>query len=169
MNVNVSISLDESLLDGVHEKLDVIMEAQTTIISMLMGVSSAQAINQATDEMEVAAMSDVSDRIVRGLEEVRDLRTVTDGIVTWSQTMTTALSDVRAQLAAKGVTDEDLAGLDEMISTTDSQTGRLAQVLTEGTDAEEEEPVNPVPPVVDVPPAPTTGGDATDPSTAPDV
>lgn len=142
-------------MDGVNQRLE--------------RIEAAVALNQATDELEVAVMSEVSDRLVRGLEEVRELRTVTDGIVSWSQTVTTSLADVRAQLAARGVTDADLASLDEMIAVTDSQTGRLAQVLTTGTEAEDEEPENPVPPVVDPPVVPTPGGDATDPSSAPDV
>lgn len=116
-------------------------------------------------------MSEVSDRLTREMAAVEQLTTVTDGLVTWSQAQTTALADVRAELASKGVSDADLANLDGVITATESNVGRLAELLTVNTDAEGETPQNPVPEPTPQPvdtTAPTAGG-ADMGSTAPDV
>lgn len=98
-----------------------------------------------TDAEEAIAMGVVTEKVTQGLAEVEELRTVTDGIVAWAGTQTTLVQALRDDLAARGVSDEDLAGLDEFIATTDAQTARLAAVLTTNTPVEGETPENPVP------------------------
>lgn len=95
------------------------------------------------DQEENYNMGVVTDKLTAGMEELSQLRTVTDGILTWSQTQSSVLTDLRAQLATaieNGATTEDLAGLDEFIAGIDTESGRLASVLTEGTPVEGETP-----------------------------
>jgi hypothetical protein len=147
MHVSINIYLDEDLLKEalapVHEKLDRLEQNMTDFVEYEVE----------EDTMEVIQMGVVTDKVTAALDEVSELRTVTDGVVAWSQAQTAALQGLRDDLATaieNGATDADLAGLDELIATTDAQTGRLAEAITAGTDAEGETPVNPVPPVTPV-------------------
>jgi hypothetical protein len=147
--VNVTIELDERLFQETNAKLDAVLESNALILDSLQQVRD----NQAEMALETAEFS-LEEQQVMG--EVEQLTTVTDSLVTWSQAQTTALSDVRAELAARGVSDADLASLDEVITTTESNVGRLAGLMTTNTDAEGEVPQNPVP--EPGPAAPTNGG-----------
>lgn len=168
--MQVNITLDETLMDGVHQRLDQMQEQINAIQGLIEAFVTYEV---ATDEEEALNMGVVSEKVESVLAEAQEQSTVIDGLVVWAQGQKDVLEQVRADLAAaieNGATAEDLAGLDEAIAAFDTNTGRVTQVVTSGTDAEGEEPVNPVPdqgPMV--PPQPTTPGNATDPSTAPDV
>jgi hypothetical protein len=127
--------LDESLMDGVHQRLD---RLEALIESFMV----SEAIE---DQAEEQFMGVVSDKVDAVLAEAAEQRTVTESLVTVWNGQREVLEQVRADLAeaiANGATDEDLAGLDEAIATFDQNTARVQEVVTQGTAAEGETPVD---------------------------
>lgn len=142
--MQVTINLDESLMDGVHQRLD-------RLEALLESFMVSEAIS---DQMEEVQMGVVSDKVDAVLAEAAEQSTVVESLVVWAQGQREVLEQVRADLAtaiANGATDEDLAGLDEAIASFDTNTARVGEVVTQGTAAEGETPVEPVEggPVVD--------------------
>lgn len=168
--MNITITLDETLMDGVHQRLDQMQEQINAIQALIEQFVTYEV---ATDQEEEEAMGVLTDKINANRDEVRELRTVADSVVTYVQNQGTVLQEVRDQLAdaiANGATEEDLAGLDEVIAATDDVTADL-RAITANTPAEGEEPTpgSASGETGDVATPTPTDGTVTDPSTAPDV
>lgn len=133
------------------------VKAELAEIKAILSAFVTYEVDSDAEEAEV--MGVVSDKVDQVLAEAAEQTTVVESLVVWAQGQREVLEQVRADLAAaiaNGATDEDLAGLDEAIASFDTNTGRVGEVVTQGTVAEGETPVEPAP--VEGEPAPVEPG-----------
>jgi hypothetical protein len=102
------------------------------------------------DFQEEVQMGIATDKIEQALDEAREQRTVLDSLTVWAQGQKDALQAVRDDLSTaieRGVTEADLASLDEVIASIDNNTA-VASAVMENTPEGGGEPT----------PEPTDGG-----------
>lgn len=181
--MQITIQIDEGMLQSTNSKLDALAGSVEEVLDSLLAVSMKIGAIEAyfqefvgyeleSDQEMENAMGVVTEKIDAALAEAQEQSTVTDGLVVYVRNIQESLADVRADLAnaiERGATEEDLASLDEVIAKVDSNTARAAALIVEGTDAEGETPVNPVPEPVPQPTETPGNTGSADPSTAPDV
>lgn len=132
----MNISLDETLLDGVNERLEAIDARLAYMENVLVRLVNSALLERTSNENQERAMSELSLRIDNAVNEVAPLRSAVDSARALMAAMRTDVQAIRDQLSERGFTDEDLAALDALTTSIEDNTDDLAEAVAENTDAE---------------------------------
>lgn len=119
--------------DSVLAALGQLTQAVNVLAGRVDAVAQAVQANTTLDIFTTEAIMSASSEIADTRDKVAAQTTVIASAVTLLQGNSATLAAIRAELAARGVSEEDLAVLDEAQATLDANTQTLAEAVEENT------------------------------------